>query len=270
LNLRPLGYEPNELPDCSTPRLQGYQIRRFRQIRLPSKRSRRPIRLLFVTRRICLSLLLLSATAFLGARDVPGLGKHSKDTTLDPLLHRVEQRYNKATTLVVHFTEEYEAGKRVRHSEAGTLELRKPGKMRWDYSEPAGKQFIADGKHFYLYTPGTNRAEVTPMRDSEDMRAPLAFLLGKLNFYKEFSGFVLRPDGNNVWIEAEPNSPAMPYSKVEFLVTSEARIGRLRVTGDDLSIMDFTFADEKLNAPVAPDRFVFHLPKGAELEDDSK
>jgi hypothetical protein len=23
LNLRPLGYEPNELPDCSTPRLES-------------------------------------------------------------------------------------------------------------------------------------------------------------------------------------------------------------------------------------------------------
>jgi hypothetical protein len=27
LNLRPLGYEPNELPDCSTPRKKDINIR---------------------------------------------------------------------------------------------------------------------------------------------------------------------------------------------------------------------------------------------------
>jgi hypothetical protein len=32
LNLRPLGYEPNELPDCSTPQIYGSERRLKRQI----------------------------------------------------------------------------------------------------------------------------------------------------------------------------------------------------------------------------------------------
>jgi outer membrane lipoprotein carrier protein len=193
-----------------------------------------------------------------------------RDAKLDPVLHAVEQRYNSARTLRLRFTESYEAGKRVRQTESGTLELRKPGRMRWDYTSPAGKMFLSDSKHFFLYTPGTARVEVTSVRDSEDMHAPLAFLLGKLNFYKEFSSFELRGEGTDTWISAEPTNAVLPYSKVEFLVTPDSRIRRLRVTEDDLSILDFQFEDEQLNAPIEASRFVFHLPPGAEIEDNSQ
>ena len=102
------------------------------------------------------------------------------------------------------------------------------------------------------------------------MHAPLAFLLGKLNFYKEFSGFELRGEGPDTWIEVEPTNEALPYSKVEFLVTPESRIRRLRVTQDDLSTLDFQFDDEQLNAPIDASRFVFHAPPGAEIEDSGR
>ena len=38
-----------------------------------------------------------------------------------------------------------------------------------------------------------------------------------------------------MWMAAEPNSPALPYSQVEFLITPESRIRRMRITQDDLS-----------------------------------
>jgi len=210
--------------------------------------------------------LLLCAAALAG----PAKVRVPHDPKLDTVLHAVELRYNSARTLRLKFTENYEAGQRVRQTESGILELRKPGRMRWDYTSPAGKMFLSDSKHFFLYTPGTARVEVTSVRDTQDMHAPLAFLLGKLNFYKEFSGFELRGDGADTWIDVEPTNPALPYSKVEFLVAPDSRIRRLRVTQDDLSILDFTFADEQLNAPIDASRFVFHAPPGAEIEDSSR
>ena len=211
----------------------------------------------------------LVALLILGAN--PGVAAPKvRDAKLDPLLHGVEQRYNHARTLSIHFTESYVSGTRTKQTESGTLELRKPGRMRWNYADPPGKLFLSDGKRFYLYTPTTQRVEVSSFRDTADMHAPLAFLLGNLNFYKEFSGFSLHGEGDDTWIGAEPNSPNLPYTQVEFLVTPESRIRRLRVTQDDLSVLDFAFGDEKLNPPLHPDRFVFHLPAGAELEDTSQ
>ncbi len=193
-----------------------------------------------------------------------------KDAKLDTLLHAVEGRYNRARTLSVQFTESYVSGQRTRQTESGVLELQKPGRMRWDYSSPPGKMFLSDGRNLYLFTPATQRVEKSSMRDTDDLHAPLAFLLGKLNFYKEFSGFEIHGEGADMWVAAEPNSATLPYSKVEFLITPESRIRRMRITEDDLSVLDFTFADEKVNPRLNPDLFVFHLPPGAEFEDNSR
>ncbi len=81
------------------------------------------------------------------------------DADLNALLKGIEQRYNRAKTLQVHFVESYSVQGRARKSESGELTLRKPGRMRWDYSDPAGKLFVSDGKDVYLYTPDAHRVE---------------------------------------------------------------------------------------------------------------
>ena len=99
------------------------------------------------------------------------------DPALGTLLKGVETRYNKAKTLQVLFHEDYTPPGRPRRSESGTLLLRKPGRMRWDYSVPEGKLLVSDGKNMWMYTPAEKRAQkLPPLDESGDMRAPLAFL----------------------------------------------------------------------------------------------
>lgn len=184
---------------------------------------------------------------------------------LEPLLKAVEARYNHAQSLRLNFTETYTAPKRSSQTESGVLFLRKPGRMRWDYNTPAGKLFLCDGKDVYLYTPESNRVEKSKFKETEDMRAPLAFLLGKLNFFKEFRKFEIRKDGDEVWIVAEPTSENLPYSRVEFLVTPSAQIRRLKVIGDDHSVLDFTFDGETVNPRLESGLFAFRMPAGAEM-----
>jgi outer membrane lipoprotein carrier protein len=187
------------------------------------------------------------------------------DSGLDSLLHSVENRYNRSQSLTLSFTETYKAPKRSEQVEAGSLSLRKPGRMRWEYASPAGKLFVSDGKDVYLYLPDANRVEHSRFKESEDFRAPLAFLLGKLNFYKEFRKFNVRHEGENTWIDAEPNSANLPYSRVEFLVAPDARIRKLRVVGQDQSIMEFSFEQERLNVALDAKLFTFRPPAGAEV-----
>ena len=108
---------------------------------------------------------------------------------LDPALHAIENRYNHAQSLKLDFSESFLASRRPTQTESGVLYLRKPGRMRWEYTSPAGKIFLADGKDTFLYTPDDHRAEKAPLKLSEDDRAPLAFLLGKLDFHKDFQSF---------------------------------------------------------------------------------
>ena len=187
------------------------------------------------------------------------------DTQTDSLLKRVEGRYNRARTLQVLFTEQYTPPGKSRRTESGILMLRKPGKMRWAYSQPPGKLFVSDGKLLWLYTPDENRVERMKFQESDDMRAPLAFLLGKLNFDKEFSNIQSKIEGADTRITAEPKTDNLPYSAVEFLVAQDSHIKEVKVTGFDRSILNFTFDQERVDPQLDANLFQFSMPKGANL-----
>jgi outer membrane lipoprotein carrier protein len=207
--------------------------------------------------------LWVSSACLLGAC----IPLQAAEADLNGLLKGVEQRYNRAKTLQVHFVESYTVQGRARKSESGELTLRKPGRMRWDYTAPSGKLFISDGKDVYLYTPEAHRVEKTKLKASEDMRAPLAFLLGKLDFAKDFRDFEFKPEATNYLITAKAKSDKLPYEKIQMLVTPDYQIQRLVIDGQDLSLLTFQLDGEKLNPPVDDALFKFQMPAGATLVD---
>ncbi len=207
----------------------------------------------FVTRFGAPCLVLLAFPAVAAAPD------------LDPLLKSVEARYNQAQSLKLDFSETYAGLKRPVQTESGVLFLRKPGRMRWEYTSPAGKIFLSDGKDVFEYTPNDEHALKSTLKQSEDMRAPLAFLLGKLDFKKEFQSFRTRVDPAGAWIVAEPKSENLAYTEVEFLANPDGEIRQVRFTLQDQSKLDFTFSNQQLNAPVAPSMFAFHPPPGVQI-----
>jgi outer membrane lipoprotein carrier protein len=189
------------------------------------------------------------------------------DSQLDLLLKKVETRYNRAKTLQVLYVEQYTAPGSLRRTESGQLQLRRPARMRWVYSEPKGKLIVADGKFLWMYTPSDNQVEKLKLEETEDMRAPLAFLLGKLHFDKEFRNLQGHAEGADMRINAEPKTDTLPYSAVEFVVASGDRIKALKVTRSDHSLLEFSFDQEQLDLPLDAKLFRFQMPPGAKLEE---
>jgi outer membrane lipoprotein carrier protein len=187
------------------------------------------------------------------------------DTKLDALLKGVETRYNGAKTLQVLFQEDFTPPGKMRRTDKGILMLRKPGRMRWDYSQPAGKLVVSDSKFWWVATPDDKRVTQLKLQDTDDMRAPLAFLLGKLDFSKEFKNLRANPEGNDTRIIAEPKTDNLPYSEVQFLVTSEYRIREVKGTLFDGGVLLFTFDQERVNPPLDANLFQFVPPKGWEV-----
>jgi outer membrane lipoprotein carrier protein len=187
--------------------------------------------------------------------------------TADALIQKVQQRYNGAQTLSVNFVENFTILGHPRPPESGTLTLRKQGKMRWDYSEPKGKLFISDGKSVFLYTARDNRVEKIPLKNTEDMRAPLAFLLGRLDMKKEFRDFQVRDEQGAVWLDATAKTDLLPYASVDMQIGENGEIQQLKVVGRDESVTAFRFSNERLNPPVSPALFHFDPPSGAEVVD---
>ena len=126
--------------------------------------------------------VLLAAVTLCGAQQ-PSLSAHE-------IAQRVDRHYNQLHSLRAGFTETYE-GLGVKRTESGTLLLLKPGRMKWDYSSPAGKIFLLDGKFAWFYSRGDSQVQRIPAKELDDLRSPLRFLLGHTELEKE----VNRPRG---------------------------------------------------------------------------
>ncbi len=214
-----------------------------------------------------LSILAVLALFLIGS--CPGAFAAGKPTNpqVDTLINQVESHYNRAQTLAVDFTETFTVQGRVRKPESGTLTLRKPGRMRWDYSQPTGKVFVSDGKTIYLYTADDKRVERSSLKASEDMRAPMAFLLGRLELKKEFTSFDTRPAEGGTWLDATAKNDRVPYEKIQMLIGAGGSIRQLRILGRDDSQLSFLFANETVNPALNNKLFEFAIPDGAEVVD---
>src|SRR5438046_10412963 len=110
--------------------------------------------------------------------------------------------------------------------------------MRWQYTAPSGKLFLSDGKFVYMILPDSPRAQKTRVKESDDLRTPLAFLLGRLHFEKDFQNFQSRPEGADTWVVADAKSRDLPYTKVAFQARPQSPIRRLQMTSAHLSGRD--------------------------------
>lgn len=180
------------------------------------------------------------------------------------MLSAVEKHYNNARSLELDFLQSHTAYGRKR-LENGHLVLRKPGRMRWVYSQPEGKLFVSDGRWFYFYSPQTGRAEKAALKESDDFRAPLAFLLGKLEFRRHFRDIELRDDNGESVLRALPKSDRVPYKQVQFIVTPANQIRGLTVQGFDGTVQEFQFTNERLNVSADDSLFRFVPPAGVEV-----
>ncbi len=180
----------------------------------------------------------------------------------------IEERYNKAKTLRVNFTET-RIGLGGRHvPQAGTLYLRKPGQMRWEYTSPPGDLFISDGKFTYDYAAKNNSVAKKELKEGDDIRGPLAFLLGKLDFKRDFGEF--RTGDADGAITAVPKSDKLEYSEVKLTPGPDFSIKKLSITVQEGTTIQYVFDDEKLNPPLTDSLFQFIKPAGAVMDDQTR
>ncbi len=195
-----------------------------------------------------------------------GIGSWADD--LQQVADSVDRRYNRLSTLTADFTEIYK-GAGIQRTESGSLWLKKPGRMRWDYREPRQKLFLTDGKKAYFYVPGEHQARQAPVKNLDDLRSPLRYLLGKTKLQKEFSGLSLADvaplEAGNLVLQGVPKSMADRLSRVLLEVSRDGTIYRILAEELDGSSTEFRFRNQRENVSIPDDRFQFHPPAGVEL-----
>jgi outer membrane lipoprotein carrier protein len=185
----------------------------------------------------------------------------------------VDEHYNHLRSLQAEFTEVYR-GAGMERTESGTVwlakgGLKKPGKMRWEYRSPREKLFVSDGKDAWFYVSGDRQARKTEARKLDDVRSPLAFLLGKSKLEKELQGLSLAPDiapsaAGDFVLRGVPQALADRVSEILLEVTPEHRIVRIVINEVDGSVTEYRFSDLKENEAIPDGRFRFTPPPGTE------
>jgi outer membrane lipoprotein carrier protein len=214
-------------------------------------------------RSILRNLVLLGlATAIAAAAPTPDV--HA-------IAQAVDERYNHLHSLQANFTEIYR-GAGMERTESGTLWLKKPGKMRWQYRSPREKLFLSDGKDAWFYVPGERQVRRTAVKKLDDLRSPLAFLLGKTKLEKELQALSLASDvaplaPEDVVLRGVPKSLADRVSQVLLEITPEHWISRIIIEQVDGSVTEYRFTNQRENVAVPDQQFQFAVPDGVEVID---
>ena len=186
--------------------------------------------------------------------------------TAQQLAQRVDKYYNGLHSLRTAFTESFH-GMGIDREESGTLLLRKPGKMHWSYTNPAGKIFLLDGKYAWFYSPGDAQVERVSASQLDDLRSPLRFLLGHTQLQKELEGLTLSETADGLQLSGVPKGMEKRVEKIVLGVSPDGVIHSMSITEIDGAQTAFTFKDSQANAPAPDSDFVFHPPAGIPVVD---
>jgi len=194
-----------------------------------------------------------------------GVALAQANLTAAEVAGRVDRHYNALHSLEVHFTQEY-TGMGMDRKESGVLLLKKPGKMRWTYTNPDGKLFILDGHDGYFYSPGETEAQKVPQKQLDDLRSPLQFLLGHTELQKELPGLTVTAKGNGTWeLAGVPKGLEQRVSALKITATADGTIQSMTIEETDGVTNRFTFSGEADNVPAPNASFVFTAPPGVHV-----
>jgi outer membrane lipoprotein carrier protein len=218
---------------------------------------------LFIRPALLLALLFFNALA---------VSAQSNKSEIDRLVNALQSKYNKISTLAADFTQVYTESSQRERRESGHLLLKKPGKMRWDYTSPEEKLFISDGKWLYEYVSADKYATRSSIKEAGDLRAPFAFLLGRGNLRREFRRIEFANEspvkaGNKVLRMIPKHLQDFDELRIEF-DPNTFQLARLSIIKPDHDRSDFIFSNIRENVPAPSAEFTFKAPPGVEVRDN--
>jgi outer membrane lipoprotein carrier protein len=186
------------------------------------------------------------------------------------LARAVQQRYDTVRDFSADFTHTYEGGalhKKV--TERGAVQIKKPGRMRWEYTDPEKKLFVADGSEIYSYIPADRQVIVSPMPSNDQATTATLFLTGKGNLTRDFTvSYVTVPDApaGTVALKMLPRLPERDYDVLTLVVDAKTLQIRMLIAADRQGGKStFTFTGIKENTGLTDKIFGFKIPRGTDV-----
>jgi len=180
------------------------------------------------------------------------------DLSATELARKVQAYYERTADLEARFQQTYTySGFGRRQVSSGTLRVKKPGMMRWDYEKPAKKTIAVKGSRLVQFEPEENQAYVDERFDASALSAAVTFLLGKGDLAREFQ--LAKGEGGALLLRPKEADP-----RVESIALSVGHAGEVtatRVVDGAGNVNEIRFTDVRRNQGLAEGAFEVKLPK---------
>jgi outer membrane lipoprotein carrier protein len=174
------------------------------------------------------------------------------------LAQKVQAYYEKTADLEARFVQTYTYAAFGRSQVSkGTLRVKKPGRLRWDYEAPAKKTVLVAGSRLVQYEPEANQAYVDEHFDASAMSAAVTFLLGQGRLDKEFD---LAADAEGRLV-LTPKKPDPRVERVVLTVGPGGEVTATRVEDGSGNVNAIAFEGLRRNVGLKDAVFVLDLPK---------
>lgn len=188
----------------------------------------------------------------------------------DALARSIQERYDRVRDFSAEFVHTYAGGVlRKRLVERGTLQVKRPGRMRWTYSSPEEKVFVADGSQIYSYIPVDRQVIISPMPAEDQATTAALFLAGQgrltRDFQVSYANAAETPPGTYA-LRLDPRQVERDYDWLVLVVDRDnLRLRSLIAADRQGGTSTFEFTGVKENTGLSDNSFVFRIPRGVDV-----
>jgi outer membrane lipoprotein carrier protein len=185
-------------------------------------------------------------------------------TGAEDLARRVEARHRRIVDMTARFVQRYRSGLIGQEIvERGTLSLKQPGRMLWEYRDPEPKTFVSDGSTCWFYVPADH--QVVVRQQGGDRGVALELLAGRLDLLAQFEPGLETTAAGQERLRLIPRKPDPDISAVYLDVEKDGRIRGIEILDTQENRSQFRFEDVRENVGLPDSLFQFKTPPGVEV-----
>ncbi len=150
----------------------------------------------------------------------------------------------------------------------GVLRVKKPGRMRWTYTQPEKEELIADGTLIYWYVPKDKQVLIWHVPAGNQVAVSTLFLAGRGNLVRDFTASLPKDQAADRWrLTLVPRERQEEFASLVLTVDRKTlALRRLDIADRQGGTNTFEFTSLKENIGVPESAFTFTPPAGTEVQ----
>jgi outer membrane lipoprotein carrier protein len=186
--------------------------------------------------------------------------------TVPDIVKRLQERYDSTQGFRAEFSQEVESATLGQKVESrGTVVFKKPGRMRWEFTEPP-QTLVSDGKFFWFYQPAEKQVLKAAFQQAFSSTTPASFLLGVGRLDQDFTVSLTGETADSYQLRLTPKKDPEAIGLLDLVVSAKTfDILQATVTDPLGNVTRLHFSNIDRKASLDDTLFHFTAPPGVDV-----